>query len=105
MNHVRGAPLHPQTQGKIECWHQTLKNRILLENYFLPGDLERQIEALVEHYNHQRYHESRNTVIPADAPVVVIAAGRCHTLSRSTAIEWNWQHLLNPVRLRIDKSN
>jgi putative transposase len=28
------------TQGKIERWHQTLKNRILLENYYLPGDLE-----------------------------------------------------------------
>jgi len=26
------------TQGKIERWHQTLKNRILLENYYLPGD-------------------------------------------------------------------
>ena len=50
MSHVRGAPLHPQTQGKIERWHQTLKNRILLENYFLPGDLEAQIEAFVEHY-------------------------------------------------------
>ena len=33
MDHVRGAPYHPQTQGKIERWHQTLKNRILLENY------------------------------------------------------------------------
>ena len=32
MGHVRGAPYHPQTQGKIERWHQTLKNRILLEN-------------------------------------------------------------------------
>ena len=31
MDHVRGAPYHPQTQGKIERWHQTLKNRILLE--------------------------------------------------------------------------
>ena len=40
MDHVRGAPNHPQTQGKIERWHQTLKNRILLENYYLPGDLE-----------------------------------------------------------------
>ena len=29
MEHVRGAPYHPQTQGKIERWHQTLKNRIL----------------------------------------------------------------------------
>ena len=43
MSHVRGAPYHPQTQGKIEHWHQTLKNRILLENYYLPGDLETQI--------------------------------------------------------------
>jgi putative transposase len=67
MSHVRGAPFHPQTQGKIERWHQTLKNRILLENYFLPGDLEGQIEAFVEHYNHQRYHESLNNVTPADA--------------------------------------
>ena len=67
MNHVRGAPFHPQTQGKIERWHQTLKNRILLENYFLPGDLEAQIETFVEHYNHRRYHESLSNVTPADA--------------------------------------
>jgi transposase-like protein len=61
MSHVRGAPKHPQTLGKIEHWHQTLKNRVLPENYFLPGDLEAQIEAFVEHYNNQRYHESLNT--------------------------------------------
>jgi putative transposase len=71
MDHVRGAPFHPQTQGKIErqkqMGHQTLKNRVLLENYFLPGDLEAQIEAFVEHYNHQRYHESLDNVTPADA--------------------------------------
>jgi len=67
MDHVRGAPFHPQTQGKIERWHQTLKNRVLLENYFLPGDLDQQIEAFVEHYNHQRYHESLDNVTPADA--------------------------------------
>ena len=66
MSHVRGAPYHPQTQGKIERWHQTLKNRILLEHYFLPGDLEQQIEAFVDHYNHQRYHESLDNLTPAD---------------------------------------
>lgn len=66
MKHSRGAPYHPQTQGKIERWHQTLKNRILLENYFLPGDLEAQIEAFTDHCNHQRYHESLNNVTPAD---------------------------------------
>src|SRR3954453_17023206 len=52
MDHVRGAPLHPQTQGKIERWRQTLKNRILLENYYLPGDLEARIGEFVAHYNH-----------------------------------------------------
>ena len=66
MKHSRGAPYHPQTQGKIERWHQTLKNRILLEHYFSPGDLEAQIEAFVDHYNHQRYHESLNNVTPSD---------------------------------------
>jgi putative transposase len=66
MDHVRGAPYHPQTQGKIERWHQTLKNRILLENYFLPGDLDASIERFVTHYNHQRYHESLGNLTPAD---------------------------------------
>jgi putative transposase len=66
MDHVRGAPNHPQTQGKIERWHQTLKNRILLDNYYLPGDLEAHIDRFVEHYNHQRYHESLQNLTPAD---------------------------------------
>ena len=66
MSHVRGAPYHPQTQGKIERWHQTLKNRILLENYYLPGDLEAQIDEFIGHYNHQRYHESLKNLTPAD---------------------------------------
>ena len=66
MAHVRGAPYHPMTQGKIERWHQTLKNRILLENYYLPGDLEAQIEAFVADYNHRRYHESISNLTPAD---------------------------------------
>jgi transposase InsO family protein len=66
MAHVRGAPYHPMTQGKIERWHQTLKNRILLENYYLPGDLEAQIEAFVADYNHRRYHESIGNLTPAD---------------------------------------
>ena len=50
--------MHPQTQGKIERWHQTLKNRILLESYFLEGELEAAIAAFIDHYNNNRYHES-----------------------------------------------
>jgi transposase InsO family protein len=67
IKHLRGAPYHPMTQGKIERWHQTLKNRILLENYFLPGDLEAQIAAFVDDYNNHRYHESIGNLTPADA--------------------------------------
>ena len=66
MQHIRGAPRHPQTQGKIERWHQTLKNRILLEHYYLPGDLEAQVAAFVERYNHSRAHESLDNLTPAD---------------------------------------
>lgn len=66
MSHVRSAPYHPQTQGKIERWHQTLKNRILLDNSYLPGDLEQRIAAFVTHYNHDRYHESLDNLTPAD---------------------------------------
>ena len=75
MQHVRGAPYHPMTQGKIERWHQTLKNRILLENYYLPGDLENQIEAFVADYNHRRYHESLGNLTPAD-----VYSGRGQTI-------------------------
>jgi len=67
MDHVRGAPNHPQTQGKIERWHQTLKNRILLENYYLPGALEEAVAAFIDHYNHVRRHESLGNITPADA--------------------------------------
>jgi len=67
MEHVRGAPNHPQTQGKIERWHQTLKNRILLENHYLPGALEAAIGDFVDHYNRRRVHESLGNVTPADA--------------------------------------
>ena len=41
-------------------------DRVLLENYFMSSDLERQIKRFEEHYNHERYHESLNNVTPAD---------------------------------------
>jgi putative transposase len=66
MRHTRGKPYHPMTQGKIERWHLSLKSRIVLENYYLPGDLERAVSTFVEHYNHCRYHESLDNLTPAD---------------------------------------
>ena len=66
MDHTRGAPYHPMTQGKIERWHRTMKNVIKLENYYLPGQLERAIAGFVDYYNNRRYHESLSNVTPAD---------------------------------------
>jgi putative transposase len=66
MKHTRGKPYHPMTQGKIERWHLSLKSRILLENYYLPGDLERAVADFVEYYNHRRYHESLDNLTPAN---------------------------------------
>jgi len=66
MEHTRGAPYHPQTQGKIERYHRSMKNVVKLENYYYPWDLEKAIGQFVDYYNHQRYHESLDNVTPAD---------------------------------------
>jgi putative transposase len=63
---VNGRAYHPQTQGKIERYHRTMKNVIKLKNYYSPEELERAIAEFVEYYNHRRYHESLNNLIPAD---------------------------------------
>ena len=63
---VIGGPYHPMTQGKIERYHRSMKNRIMLENYYLPGQLEHSIEEFVEYYNNCRYHESLDNLTPAD---------------------------------------
>jgi len=66
IEHTRGAPYHPMTQGKIERYHRSMKNIVNLQNYFLPGELETEIANFVMYYNNQRYHESLNNVTPAD---------------------------------------
>jgi len=64
--HTRGKPFHPMTQGKIERYHRSMKNILLLDNYYWPEELTIQIAAFVDHYNHRRYHESLDNVTPAD---------------------------------------
>jgi len=64
MAHSRGRPYHPMTQGKIERWHRSMKNQILLENYYLPIELEARIADFVAYYNTRRYHESLDNVTP-----------------------------------------
>jgi len=66
LGHVQGAPYHPQTQGKIERYHRTMKNVVKLENYFFPDELRSALESFVQYYNHERYHESLENMTPAD---------------------------------------
>jgi len=66
MTHTRGRPYHPQTQGKIERYHRSMKNILLLDNYYSPDELKLQIENFVEYYNNERYHESLENCTPAD---------------------------------------
>jgi transposase InsO family protein len=66
MGHTRGRPYHPMTQGKIERWHRWMKNQVLLENYYLPGDLKARLGEFIGYYNTQRYHESLNNLTPED---------------------------------------
>ena len=66
MTHTRGRPYHPMTQGKIERYHRSMKNQILLENYYLPGELKKRIGQFVSYYNNERYHESLDNLTPVD---------------------------------------
>ena len=66
MPHTRGRPYHPQTQGKIERWHRSMKNQIMLNHYYLPGELQEKLQQFVNYYNHERYHESLDNLTPAD---------------------------------------
>jgi putative transposase len=63
---INGKPCHPQTQGKIERYHRTMKNVIRLDNYYSPDDLIQAIAEFVDYYNNKRYHESLNNLTPAD---------------------------------------
>ena len=66
IKHIHGSPHHPQTQGKIERWHRSMKNQILLNNYYLPGELQEHFQHFITYYNHDRYHKSLNNLTPAD---------------------------------------
>ena len=81
MTHTRGKPYHPMTQGKIERYHRSLKNQILLENYYLPGQLETRLSEFVDYYNTRRYHESLNNLTPAD---VYFGRGQTILMRRDT---------------------
>jgi putative transposase len=66
IRHITASPFHPQTNGKIERYHRTLKGEINQVPYDMPGELREAIRAFIEYYNYQRYHEGLGNVTPYD---------------------------------------
>jgi putative transposase len=66
IRHIRCSPHHPQTNGKLERFHQTLKTRLNVLVYSSPEALHRAMAEFIEYYNQRRYHEGIGNVAPAD---------------------------------------
>ena len=66
MKQVHGRPMHPQTQGKIERYHRTMKNVVKLNHFYHPEQLIEALTEFVDNYNNKRYHESLKNLTPAD---------------------------------------
>ena len=66
IGHILAAPFHPQTNGKVERYQQSLKREVNQLPYELPSQLERAIADFVDYYNYRRYHKALGDVTPAD---------------------------------------
>jgi transposase InsO family protein len=66
IRHILATPYHPQTNGKLERYHQTIKRDVNQVPYEVPSDLEAAIAAFVAYYNHRRYHMALGNVTPVD---------------------------------------
>lgn len=67
MTHVRTSPYYPQSNGKLERWHKSLKTECIRPAY--PADAEearRLVASYVEHYNAVRLHSAIGYITPAD---------------------------------------
>jgi transposase InsO family protein len=84
------------TQGKIERYHRSMKNVVKLENYYYPWELEKAITDWVQHYNHERCHESLDNVTPAD-----VYHGRQEILDHRAIIESRTMNQRKVQNLRL----
>ena len=66
IRHITASPFHPQTNGKIERYHRTLKGEINLVPHEMPSELKEAIRGFIEYYNYRRYHEGLGNVTPYD---------------------------------------
>lgn len=67
ITHVRTSPYYPQSNGKLERWHGSLKRECIRTNSLSSlEEARRRIVAYVDHYNHVRLHSALGYITPAD---------------------------------------
>ena len=66
IGHILAAPFHPQTNGKVERYQQSLKREVNQIPYEAPSQLDKAIADFVDYYNYRRYHKALGDVTPAD---------------------------------------
>ena len=83
IRHILATPFHPQANGKLERYHQTIKRDVNQVPYELPADLEATIAAFVSYYNYRRYHKALGNVTPSD----VLRGKRQQSLQRRKQVQ------------------
>ena len=83
IKHILATPFHPQTNGKLERYHQTLKRDVNQLPYEMPSNLEAAIVAFVSYYNYRRYHNALGNVTPSD----VLKGSRQQILRRRKEVQ------------------
>lgn len=83
IKHITAAPCHPQTNGKVERYHRSIKEEINLVPHETPTALREAIRSFVDYYNHRRYHEGLDNVTPYD----VLSGRRQQILQRRREVK------------------